>query len=404
MKLNRFFLALVVPFMALVTGCVNQLEQLPQISTEQGVYEVGLSGGDVTISFIASEDWTAKVTPGTSLDVVDDITVSPSSGSASEKVQTLTVHVGANSGYNRKALVSIIGSRLSGAATIEQAGAEGERILVCSIAEFLEKDVDASIYYQLTGEITVIANTTYSNFYMKDLDGDAEVYIYGLGYKEDPSNQKVELLVKEGIQEGDIITIASTRGQYNGTIEGMYSYYLSHEKSQKPMIKLGLESYEALAAGEEFNLEVTSNKVTWTLTSDVDWLSFEPASGSASTTVKVTVAPGEGGTGTITLSADGLESQTCTVTRADVAIIDCAGFNALPDGDKAYQISGIVTEIVMDKNDATVYNKYGNFYITDATGTVYVYGLLPEKGGAKGTNVLGEKGIKVGDYITVIGP
>ena len=30
----------------------------------------------------------------------------------------------------------------------------------------------------------------------------------------------------------------------------------------------------------------------------------------------------------------------------------------------------------MDKDDATKYNKYGNFYIEDATGKVYVYGLV----------------------------
>lgn len=390
--------------MALFTACEPEIETVPQISTDKGVYEIGADGGVIEVKLLATEDWTAKVSPASSLDEVDGITVEPASGSASAELQTVKINVSKNAGYNRAALVSFLGSRLAGALTVKQEGAEGERVLECTIAEFLKKPVDASVYYKLTGEIVSIANDLYSNFTLKDLDGDAEIYFYGLAYKEDISNQKVSLLKTLGITEGDILTVASTRGAYNGTPQGQYSYYISHEKSQKPSIKLGLESYDASSAGETFDLEVTSNKVTWTLSSDVDWLSFDPASGSASATVKVTVAAGEGGEGTITLSADGLESQTCKVVRASVTPISCAEFNALEDGSKAYQISGIVSGIVMDKNDPSKPNKYGNFYVTDATGTVYVYGLLPEKGGATGSNVITSKGIAEGDFIVVTGP
>ena len=55
-----------------------------------------------------------------------------------------TIKVPNNAGYNRAALVSFIGSRLSGAVTVNQPGAEGERVLKLTCAEFLEKPVDAS--------------------------------------------------------------------------------------------------------------------------------------------------------------------------------------------------------------------------------------------------------------------
>ena len=43
-------------------------------------------------------------------------------------------------------------------------------------------------------------------------------------------------------------------------------------------------------------------------------------------------------------------------------------------------LTGVVTNIVMDKTDPTVYNKYGNFDLYDETDTVYVYGLLTAEG------------------------
>ena len=50
-------------------------------------------------------------------------------------------------------------------------------------------------------------------------------------------------------------------------------------------------------------------------------------------------------------------------------------------------------------------DKYGNFDLEDATGSVYVYGLLSEKGGEKGQfqALAAEKGIKNGCKITLIG-
>ena len=404
----RFFAA-VAASATMLFSC-DELEQvapgiLDQIAFEEASYEIGAEGGELKVTVLTTVDWTATIAAATSLDNIEGITLAADSGKGSAEPIQITVIFAANEGFDRTVKLSVTGGKLSGSCTIVQKGTAEREMEQITIAEFLQKPVDASIYYKLRGVITSISNTQYSNFNLKDIDGDAEVYIYGLGYEDDPSNQKVELLVKEGIQEGDIITIASTRGEYNGTIEGMNSYYISHEKSATPMLKLDKETYEASASGEVFDLAVTSNIVTWTLTADVDWLSFEPATGNESTTVKVTVAAGEGGTGTITASADGLDPVTCVVTRADLTVLTIAEFLAKEDdANKAYQIAGIVTDIVMDKTDPTKPNIYGNFYIKDHTGEAYIYGLLPEKGGASGQNVIGEKGIKIGDYVILAAP
>ena len=405
-KLLKFF-AGIAASAAMLFSCTPEEQEtiLAQIAFDKASYEIGAEGGAVTVKVLATVDWTAALAAATSLDNIEGITLAAESGKGSKDPIEIVVNFAANDGFDRTVKLSLTGGKVSGSCTITQKGSAVREMEQITIAEFLEKPEDATIYYKLRGVITSIANTTYSNFNLKDIDGDATVYIYGLAYEDDIANQKVELLVKEGIQEGDIITIASTRGSYNGTIEGMNSYYISHEKSATPMIKLDKESYEASATGEVFDLAVTSNIVTWRLSADVDWLTFEPATGDASTTVKVTVAPGEGGTGTITLAAEGLDPVTCVVTRADMAALTIAEFLAKPDDEnKGYQIGGIITEIVMDKDDPTKPNKYGNFYIKDHTGTAYIYGLLPDKGGPKGNDAITEKGLKLGDYVILGAP
>lgn len=402
----KFFVAIVASAMTLFSCEDKELEQiLAQIAFDKASYEIGTEGGQLAVKVLTTVDWTAALSAATSLDNIEGITLAADKGKGSSEPIEIVVNFAVNEGFDRTVKLSLSGGGVSGSCTITQKGSAVREMEKVTVAQFLEKAEDASIYYELKGIVKSITNTDYSNFVMKDIDGDAEILIYGLAYESDVANQKVQLLTNEGIQEGDIITIASTRGSYNGTPEGMNSYYISHEKSATPMLKIDKETYEASASGEVFDLTVTSNIVTWTLSTDVDWISFEPATGNASTTVKVTVAAGEGGTGTITASADSLESVTCVVTRADLTVLTIAEFLTKPDDpNKAYQIGGIITDIVMDKDDATKPNKYGNFYIKDHTGEAYIYGLLPEKGGASGQDVITDKGLKIGDFVSLAAP
>ena len=76
-----------------------------------------------------------------------------------------------------------------------------------------------------------------------------------------------------------------------------------------------------------------------------------------------------------------------------------AEFNAAAESTNVwYKLKGEVKNL---KDD----DQYGNFDLEDATGSVYVYGLLSEKGGEKGKfqALAAEKGIKNGCKITIIG-
>lgn len=395
MKFNKIIAAIALPLMALFTSCEQELEVASKVSTDKSVYAVEANGGDVTVKLLAPQDWTATVSPASSLDEVEGITVEPASGSGSSQIVEVIVKVPENKGYNRKANVSFVGETISGAITISQVGEKGERLLECSIAEFLKKPVDASVYYVLTGVVANSVNPdTYSNFDLVDPKTGDKVLIYGLAKKEDVSNQRIGLLKELGIEEGDQITIASTRGAYNGTPQGMKSYYISHKKSEAPMIKLGMSEVTA-AKGSDFDLAVSSNMVTWTLSSDVSWITFDPATGDKSTTVKVSVAEdGEGTEGVITLAAEGLESVSCKVTRTDIKDVTIAEFLEAPVGDKPYRIVAKIESIVNDQ--------FGNFYAEDATGRVYVYGLTAAKQ-AKNDKSFPTLGLRAGDIITIVG-
>lgn len=80
-------------------------------------------------------------------------------------------------------------------------------------------------------------------------------------------------------------------------------------------------------------------------------------------------------------------------------IISVADFNAAAEStDVWYQLTGTI-------NNLKDGDQYGNFDLEDATGSVYVYGVLSEKGGAKKKfqELVAEKGIANGKKITIVG-
>lgn len=77
----------------------------------------------------------------------------------------------------------------------------------------------------------------------------------------------------------------------------------------------------------------------------------------------------------------------------EILPITIAEFNAKPDGAQQYEITGTVTKIAN--------TKYGNLYLKDDTGEVYIYGILDREG--KTQNFL-SLGIGVGDLLTLQGP
>ncbi len=125
-----------------------------------------------------------------------------------------------------------------------------------------------------------------------------------------------------------------------------------------------------------------------------EWLSVNQTSGGAGqSTLTFSAEAGEGRNAELLISCEGKTQHIYIIQGiASVSNATCAEVLAGPDS-KTYRVTGTVTKIVN--------TTYGNWYLNDGTGEVYIYGTLDAKGGTK--NFL-SWGLEVGDQITVEGP
>lgn len=167
-------------------------------------------------------------------------------------------------------------------------------------------------------------------------------------------------------------------------------------------------SYVALpVAGGNASVTITATE-SWSFAKVINiGTAKEPVMAELPAWLSASTLSGGSGETTITLSADAAEgrntelqivcggkTQRINVIQglATVSTASCAEVIAGPDS-KNYRVTGVVTKIVN--------TTYGNWYLQDATGEIYIYGTLDAKGGTK--NFL-SWGLEVGDEITVEGP
>ena len=146
--------------------------------------------------------------------------------------------------------------------------------------------------------------------------------------------------------------------------------------------------------GGNTTITVTAND-TWTVENNIQWLTISSTSGSAGESTLTFSAQSalDGRKGEVQIKC-GSETQRINIIQglATVAPATCADVIAGPDS-KTYLVTGVCTAITN--------TLYGNWYLEDETGSIYIYGTLDSKGGTK--NFL-SWGLEVGDEITVQGP
>ena len=134
----------------------------------------------------------------------------------------------------------------------------------------------------------------------------------------------------------------------------------------------------------------------WAFNSVPDWLTITPSSGGAGE-IAVTFSAGESlDTRAAELSIKvGANEQFFNVTQqvgsGELTPSTCAEIIAGPVG-KTYQAEGVCTSIAN--------TTYGNWYLQDDTGTIYIYGTVDKTG----SNNWKSFGIEVGDRVLVEGP
>ena len=156
-------------------------------------------------------------------------------------------------------------------------------------------------------------------------------------------------------------------------------------------------SYVAIPA-EGGSVTIDVNAVdSWEITDIPEWVTVSPSTGSAGTT-QVTFTAEE-----TTSSKEATVYLTCAGKTQDINILQmtekvelpistCSEIINGPDS-KTYRAKGTVTSIAN--------TTYGNWYLQDETGSIYIYGTLDAQGNTK--NFL-SWGLEVGDIITVEGP
>ena len=100
-----------------------------------------------------------------------------------------------------------------------------------TIAEFLTKPDDKTVYYRVTGQITNIDNPTFGNLTLSD--DEADVYVYGCypGWGATGDNRK-NWLATAGIELEDNLTMIGYKDTFNGKIELCGGIYFSHSKPE----------------------------------------------------------------------------------------------------------------------------------------------------------------------------
>lgn len=288
-----------------------------------------------------------------------------------------------------------------------------------TVAEFIAA-ANKTTYYKLTGTVSNF-NKTYCSFDLTDATGTIYVYSVLDSYKSEWSSK---------IKNGGTVTLA-----------GKYDYYAKNEKHE--VVSAAILSYEDGQGGggdddyskaepktvAEFIAAADKNtyyKLTGTVSKfNATYCSFDLTDETGAIYVysvldefktdewKNKIKNG----GTITIAGKYAyyeKNQQHEVVEAallayeegqggggdtgEVKTVTIAEFNAAAESDtQKYQLTGTI--------GGTINTQYGNFDLTDDTGTVYVYGLTATDNGygTKNDQSYASLGLAAGDNITIIG-
>lgn len=379
MKLKYLF-PLFIATVALITSCTDEdsVTLLDEIQVSSSYVSLPEGGGSATITVTAQDSWTAEKVM-TEKDSVKWLTISSMAGSAGETELTFSAP-----------------STLDGrtAEVLLHCAGKTQRINIIQglpkISEATVEDVKAGPdgkTFRVTGVATSIVNTEYGNWYLTDETGT--IYIYGtLDAKGSEKN-----FLSLGLEVGDEVTVQGPKLTYGSTIELVNVTVI---KINKSLVKVDSVENEVLPVeGGEFTAYLTckGQGVSVEIPEDAkSWLSISSIeSAGEEVVVKFKAAANAGGDRGTTITfrtTDGSKNYTTQATLSQKGAIvkaTVAEFLAAEVGDTQYRLSGVITNITN--------TTYGNLYLRDFSGETYVYGIQDFQ----------DKGLKVGDIITIVG-
>lgn len=423
---NLFFIGFAAT--SLFVACEEKEDEIsgnPSIELSVNTLEFEQAADSETITLTANRDWVVEVPSSAS----SWLTVSPTSGSASDEPQTITIEVTENEGINRSAELEFNASLVSGKLKITQKGPGGEidtdGINDVTVAEFIAAEVndgDDAPLYRITGTLTYVRSSRYGNIYIEDNTGT--VYAYGLCSDENLTYESYGNI--EGLTIGDKVTVVGKRGEHEGTIQLVDCYYESHEDAFINPTPKEVSLADFLAAEVSYSMDAYY-QITGTITkienATYGNIYIEDEAGT-----EVYIYGVAENNQLINASFGNIEG----LNAGDIiTVIGCRGehkgsaqmvngyYVSHVDGEEPEpevpgEIMKVTVKEFLEKNvDDNVYYQltgtianltnatYGNFDLVDETGTVYVYGLKASQDASNQS--FGELGLKEGDIVTLVG-
>ena len=424
---NLFFIGFAAT--SLFVACEEKGDEIsgtPSIELSTNTLEFEQAADSETITLTANRDWVVEVPSSAS----SWLTVSPTSGSASDEPQTITIEVTENEGINRSAELEFNASLVSGKLKITQKGPGGEidtdGINDVTVAEFIAAEVndgDDAPLYRITGTLTYVRSSRYGNVYIEDNTGT--VYAYGLCSDENLTYESYGNI--EGLTIGDKVTVVGKRGEHEGTIELVDCYYESHEDAFINPTPKEVSLADFLAAEVSYSMDAYY-QITGTITK-IQNATYGNIYIEDETGTEVYIYGVAENNQLINASFGNIEG----LNAGDIiTVIGCRGehngsaqmvngyYVSHVDGEEPEpevpgEIMKVTVKEFLEKNvDDNVYYQltgtianltnatHGNFDLVDETGTVYVYGLTKTKLDFNDKS-FGELGLKEGDIVTLVG-
>lgn len=419
----RYFLTLIASVLVFA-GCMQEsIDSFESIKLDKTYLTIPETGGEVELTITATQDWNfvetemwprviayQKDSNGKEIKDKDGNKVIDES----KTVPSWLTLKGEMSGKAGETKVVFAAEPTNGGREIELSIKAGNNVQYFRVRQGTMLASDATCAeviagvdgksYRVQGVCTSIANDYYGNFYLND--GTGEIYIYGTKdgdgqYNWDDFN----------IEVGDSVKVEGPRKDYNGTIELVDALFI---KVVKSLIKL-VEPTDKMVdrEGETFDVKLAykGKGVFYTVADECSsWVKIEGMTSKSGEPTKlepnpadtaivtVTVAPFEelssrAGSIEFSSSLDDAKSVITFSFRQGVEAKTAAEFNAMEKGNVPYKVTGCVREITN--------TLYGNMYVADHTGSVYVYGTLDAEGNSKNFESLG---IEVGDIVSVVSP
>lgn len=306
-------------------------QKAPELTiTSPASIELSAEGSSGSITFTANRDW--RVSSSDSW-----VTVSPSSGAASDGTVTVTVRCNANTTYDdRTATVSISMEELSQSVTVRQLANKGvvlpkQAFDLQADATSIDIEVQANVQYAVTTSVDWIKQTGTKGLSSKTLTFSIEE-----NKTYDSREGKITIKPQDGSVQEQVISV---------------------KQAQKDALNVEKTSYDMPYGGGEIEIKVEAN-VSFDVMPNADWINYTQTKALSSSTVCLKIdenATYSSRQGTVEIKQqNGSLKHTITVNQAGriaVTSIELSKTNlTLFVGEEETLVATVKPENATDKN------------------------------------------------------